>query len=64
MVKMPEGYKVKGLSRMTVWLGTAACTIRILEGKLKGSFMVLKKWEYLSPMFPRLHLEKQAFDRP
>lgn len=31
----------------------------IVDGKLKGGFMVLKKWEYPYPLFPRLNLEKK-----
>lgn len=32
----------------------------VVDGKLKGGVMVLKKWEYPFPLFPRLQLTKQA----
>ncbi len=35
----------------------------IVDGKLKGSFMVLKSWHSPLPMFPRLVLEKGTSDQ-
>ena len=35
----------------------------VADGKLKGGFMVLKKWKYPFPMFPRLELMKQTPNR-
>ena len=32
----------------------------VVDGKLKGGFMVLKKWKYPFPMFPQLQLMKQT----
>lgn len=32
----------------------------IVDGQLKGGVMVVKRWEYPYPMFPRLNLEKNG----
>ena len=36
----------------------------IVDGRLKGSFMVLRSWKSPLPMFPRLALEKATRDQP